>query len=89
MTSSKQPLIEDTIRQYVGVESFRRGEHYFRDGMIFNARRTDTMLKADCHGSGGNIYRLHATVENGDIADADCSCPVGGHCKHIAALLLT
>jgi uncharacterized Zn finger protein len=89
VTTRKLPLTEDAIRQYIGAESFRRGEHYFRDGMIFNARRTDAMLKADCHGSGGNIYRVHATVENGDIADADCSCPVGGHCKHIAALLLT
>jgi uncharacterized Zn finger protein len=89
VTSRKQPLTEDTIRQYVGAESFRRGEHYFRDGMIFNVRRTDAMLKADCHGLGGNIYRVHATVADGTVADADCSCPVGGHCKHIAALLLT
>lgn len=89
MTPRKQLLTEDTIRQYVGVESFRRGENYSRDGMIFNARRTDGMLKADCHGSGGNIYRVHATVEDGTIVDADCACPVGGYCKHIAALLLT
>lgn len=89
MTSRKQQLTEDTIRQYIGAESFRRGENYFRDGMIFNVRRTDTVLKANCHGSGGNIYRVSATIEDGAIADADCSCPVGGCCKHIAALLLT
>lgn len=89
MTTRKESLTEDTIRDYIGAESFRRGEHYFRDGMIFNARRTDALLKADCHGSGGNIYRVHATVEDGTIVEADCSCPVSAQCKHIAALLLT
>lgn len=89
MTTRKQPLTEETIREYIGAESFRRGEHYFRDGMIFNARRAGTTLQARCHGSGGNIYRVRATIEDGAITDANCSCPVGGHCKHIAALLLT
>jgi uncharacterized Zn finger protein len=89
MTTRKQQFTEDTIRQFIGAESFRRGEHYYRDGMIFNARRAGATLKAECHGSGGNIYRVHATVEQGHITNADCSCPVGGHCKHIAALLLT
>lgn len=89
MTSPEPQLTEDTIRQYVGAESFRRGENYFRGGMIFNARHADTMLKADCHGSGGNIYRVRATIEDDRIEEADCSCPLGGYCKHIAALLLT
>jgi len=89
VTTRKQPFTEDTIRAYIGAESFRRGEHYFRDGMIFNARRAGTTLQAQCHGSDGNIYRVRATIEEGTIADTDCSCPVGGHCKHIAALLLT
>jgi len=89
VTTRKQPFTEETIRAQIGAESFRRGEHYFRGGMIFNARRAGTTLQAQCHGSGGNIYRVRATIEEGTIADADCSCPVGGHCKHIAALLLT
>ena len=89
MSTRKQSLTEDTIREYVGTESFRRGERYFHDRMIFNARRAGTMLKADCHGSGGNVYRVRATIEDGTITDASCSCPVGEYCKHIVALLLT
>lgn len=85
----EQPFTEEAIRAYIGAESFRRGEHYFRDGMIFNTRRAGTTLRAQCHGSGGNVYRVRATIENGTVAEADCSCPVGRRCKHIAALLLT
>jgi uncharacterized Zn finger protein len=91
MTASKRTLANNTIRQWVGDEGFRRGERYYRDGMIIHARRTGTLLKAESHGSGGSLYRVQATIAGGQIISADCSCPVGdgGHCKHIAALLLT
>ncbi|MEW6233020.1 MAG: SWIM zinc finger family protein [Chloroflexota bacterium] len=91
MDTPKRKLSEKTIRDWVGETSFSRGEQYFRDGMIFNARRAGSTLKADCHGSGGNAYRVRATVEDGSITAADCSCPIGGggHCKHVAALLFT
>jgi uncharacterized Zn finger protein len=81
-------LIPDAIRRSVGDESFRRGDAYFRDGMIFNPRRVDATLKAECRGSRGNIYRVSATIANGAISVSECSCPIGGRCKHVAALLL-
>lgn len=82
---------EAVIRQWIGEQSFQRGASYFRDGHIFNARRAANALKAECHGSSGGPYRVRATVDAGKIVDAYCSCPVGdgGHCKHVAALLLT
>lgn len=91
MTVSGRTLTTNTLRHWVGDESFRRGERYYRDGMIIHTRRTGTSLKAESHGSGGNLYRVLATVEDGQIVSADCSCPVGdgGHCKHVAAVLLT
>lgn len=79
----------DTIRRYVGDTSFARGEGYFADNMVVNGRRVGDTLKADCHGSRGTPYRVSATVSDGQIVEAECSCPVGSHCKHIAALLLT
>ena len=82
-------LTSDMIRRYVGDTSFARGEDYFADGMVINGRRVGDTLKADCHGSRGTPYRVKATVSDGAIVDAECSCPVGSHCKHIAALLLT
>ena len=47
-------------------------------------------LKASCLGSSVLSYRVQATLDEVGIADAECSCPVGngGHCKHVAALLL-
>ena len=91
MPAHKSTLTEAIIRGWVGDESFRRGERYHRDSMILHARRTGTSLKAESHGSSGNLYRVQAAVEDGRIVSADCSCPVGdgGHCKHVAALLLT
>ncbi len=91
MTASTHKLTAATIRHWVGEESFHRGERYFRDGMIIHARRSGGLLIADSHGSSGNLYRVQTTLEGGKIVAADCSCPVGdgGHCKHIAALLLT
>ncbi len=91
MDERKQTITEAMIRRRVGERSFERGQHYFHAGRIVNARRAGAMLKADCHGSYDNLYRVRATIEEGAIADADCSCPVGsgGHCKHVAALLLT
>src|SRR5262245_38270502 len=82
-------LTANTIRRYVGDTSFQRGEDYFRNEMVVNGRRVGDTLKADCHGSRGTPYRVSATVKAGEIVEAQCSCPIGSHCKHIAAMLLT
>ncbi|MBI5653025.1 MAG: SWIM zinc finger family protein [Chloroflexi bacterium] len=89
MPLPKSKLTPETIRRYVGDESFRRGNIYFRDGMIVHPRRADTTLKAECQGSRGNSYRVLVTLANDQITASECSCPIGGHCKHVAALLLT
>jgi uncharacterized Zn finger protein len=89
--STIETLTRAAIRARVGEQSFARGEQYFRDGAIFNGRRQGATLKASCEGSQPSPYRVQATLADGKIAAADCSCPVGsgGYCKHIAALLLT
>ena len=48
-------------------------------------------LSAKCLGSSYPDYVVKVTLDPDGIASAECSCPVGfgGHCKHIAALLLT
>lgn len=85
-------LNESTIRGWVGDQSFNRSRAYVRDRSIFNTRRQGSTLKAQCYGSSEEPYNLWATLNTDNtIAAADCSCPVGdgGHCKHVAALLLT
>jgi uncharacterized Zn finger protein len=84
-------LTESDVRNWIGEPSFGRGEQYFGQGSIFNARRQGSILKAQCQGSHAQSYRVEITLGPQRIAGGSCSCPVGGggHCKHAAALLLT
>lgn len=84
-------IIEKEIKERVGIKSFEKGKRYFKNGAIYEARRTKTTIKASCEGSYENEYRLWVKFGKAGIKEAECSCPVGGGgcCKHIAALLLT
>lgn len=89
---AKVPRItESNVRAWVDARSFERGNRYFAGGRIQQPRRQDDVLKAECAGSMPRPYRVEATLNDGRIVAAECSCPVGlgGHCKHVAALLLT
>ncbi len=79
---------QDT-RAVVGDAGYARGERYFRDGAIYDARRQGATLKARCEGSYDNAYRVEVAFDKNGIKSASCSCPVGAFCKHVAALLLT
>ncbi len=90
-TTTNIPAIgEADIRARVGEQSLSRGRPYFRDGWVFNTRRQGMTLKADCQGQQAAAYRIAVTFDERGIADAECSCPVGGggYCKHVAAVLL-
>jgi uncharacterized Zn finger protein len=83
-------ITEKTIRSRVGDRSLALGERYFRDGSVFNTRRQGRALKARCQGSRDEPYQVEVTLGDKGVAEATCSCPVGGggHCKHVAAVLL-
>src|ERR1051326_1454270 len=87
MASLPKPT-EKQIRDWVGERSFTRGEEYFRGGAIFQPRRQHSSLEARCEGSGEEAYRVEVTFQGERLKESSCSCPVGGHCKHVAALLL-
>ena len=82
---------EGAISDWVGSRSFQRGRSYFKRGDILEPRLQGNTLKAWCQGSRPQPYRLWVAYGTEGIKKADCSCPVGGggHCKHVAALLLT
>lgn len=84
-------ITEDTILMQCGAQSLERGERYYRNRHISDARRTGQTLKSSCSGSRGYSYYVEASFEKTKLAEARCDCPVGagGHCKHVAALLLT
>jgi uncharacterized Zn finger protein len=83
------PTITETdIRDFVGDRNFLLGQQYARNGAVTDMRQQGMTLKARCQGSRQNTYRVEVTFDRDGIEDADCSCPVGYVCKHIAALLL-
>jgi uncharacterized Zn finger protein len=87
---SSDKLTEKTIEQHVGERNIRLGQDYAADGSLFRCQRQGELLKACCRGRSADHYVLSAGLKEGQIVDAECSCPVGGdgRCKHIAALLL-
>jgi uncharacterized Zn finger protein len=80
---------DDDIRTWVGDQSFSRGQRYHRQKAITNPRRQGDTLKAHCFGSAPQPYRVAVTLGKSGIISDRCSCPIGGRCKHVAALLLT
>jgi uncharacterized Zn finger protein len=90
MATNIPSISSSQIREWVGVTSFARGEAYFEGNAIDHARLQGTTLKALCQGSQPQPYRVEVTFDAQGITSAGCSCPVGdgGHCKHVAALLL-
>jgi uncharacterized Zn finger protein len=82
-------LTESLILAQVGDKNLARGKEYLKQRAIVQAKRQGNKLKALCHGSQSEPYRLWAVVTE-KIEAASCSCPIGydGQCKHVAALLL-
>lgn len=82
-------LHEADVRAYIYGAYFERGLGYYHQGNIFDNVRRGNRLEARCHGSMPNPYRVIAELGDEGIVWDDCSCPIGGGCKHVAALLLT
>ncbi len=85
------PLGEPDIREWVGERSFDKARAYHERGAIAKPRVQGMTLKAECWGTAEQPYHVDVTLGKKGIERAECSCPVGtgGHCKHVAALLLT
>lgn len=88
------PLSEADIKAQTDDGSFSRGRTYFRHGNIHETVLRNGALEALCEGSDFEPYHVNATLAPpGDAganpSDFSCTCPRGGFCKHIVALLLT
>src|SRR2546428_8850352 len=90
-----KPLSEADIQAYSDEASFQKGYDYYLHHAIVEPTLSESVLRAFCHGSGLSPYRVEATLlpagENSahKLASTVCSCPRGGFCKHLVALLLT
>ncbi|MGO2554438.1 DEAD/DEAH box helicase [Brevibacterium aurantiacum] len=85
----------DEIIDLGGPGAFSRGTAYANQGRVLRAvwYGNEQQLVGDVVGSSG-LYRTMIEFEDfedgepGEIVSTDCSCPVGGDCKHCVALLL-
>jgi tetratricopeptide (TPR) repeat protein len=89
-----KPLSEADIQARTDDASFRKGYDYYLHHALVEPILSESVLRAFCHGSSGDPYRVEATLlpagekSTHQWATADCSCPREGFCKHLVALLL-
>jgi hypothetical protein len=92
-TAGFAPLTEDEIGEQTDTNSFSRGRSYFRNGHIVNPVRRGDTIEAECLGSEIDPYQVKAKLRSAgkkgsNPQSSSCTCPRGGFCKHIVALLL-
>src|SRR5258708_22060777 len=93
--SQFKPLSEADLQAYSDEASFQKGYDYYLHHAIVEPTLSESVLGASGQGSSGRSYRVEATLlPAGDksthkVVSAGCSCPRGGFCKHLVALLLT
>ena len=88
------PLTENDISQQTDQGSYSRGRAYYRQGRIHDTVLRSDAIEALCDGSDYAPYRVQASVLPVGQTGANprtlaCSCPRGGFCKHVVAMLLT
>lgn len=89
------PLLieEGDVYAFFGRSSAASGDDYQKSGRVLTAilELEGLLLSGLVRGSADKPYQVSIKFsQDGDIAAAqkDCTCPIGGRCKHAAALLL-
>ncbi|MBE6480863.1 MAG: helicase [Actinomyces ruminicola] len=87
-------IADSEIAAVVGAPAFGRGRHYAEQGRVANLSVSGNgeILAAAVRGAQGRIYQtmVYARISGERVNwSGTCSCPVGGNCKHTAALVLT
>lgn len=87
----KDAMFDETaVRALATVESFTRGQEYFRRGAVSSLERRGERIIAEVEGSELSPYAVTIELYDGGLAATRCSCSYdwGGACKHIVAVLL-
>lgn len=71
----------------VGAKSRRRGQAYYSMGAVESLERVGAEESFIAKVRGSQLYTVTLEYENGDWFD-ECSCPLGGACKHCVAAML-
>ncbi|MDO4901406.1 DEAD/DEAH box helicase [Actinomyces sp.] len=96
ITSEDWPArVTDTeIKSVVGTAAFGRGRRYAEERRVTGVSLSGNseILAGTVRGSYGHVYQtmIYARITHKRVNwSGTCSCPVGGNCKHTAALVLT
>jgi len=76
-------LDENNIIKRFGYSTFNKGKEYYNENRVITALIDGDLLQGLVVGT--RVYRV--TVSLSDLSNR-CSCPLGGDCKHVVALLL-
>ncbi|MEK4115226.1 SWIM zinc finger family protein [Paenibacillus sp. FSL W8-0919] len=83
-----QELIQRTTQTFSDL-TIKRGFQYFKQGRVRSSELSDPssgVIDALVQGSVAEPYQVRLRVNS--LSDSECSCPVEGACKHMAAVLL-
>ncbi len=85
----------NSIRNHLGATAFSRGRNYQEKGRVSDLyiSPSQTSITATVEGSRAEPYHQNITLipsQNGGGVQIKglCTCPLGGNCKHVAAVLL-
>ncbi len=89
---------KNDLRRIIPTAAYRLGMNYWLERRVKQVSyerqdNGDLLIHASVKGSGHAVYqqniRLHGRRSASDFSfDASCTCPVGYHCKHVAAVLM-
>jgi len=88
MAFSLSHLSEKDAENYIPDPYFQRGRNYYHSGTISDTVRRGNRIEGYCEGSASEPYHVVVTLGKESIVGDECSCPMGGGCKHVVALLL-
>ena len=81
-------LTEIKVKKMASDKVFSRGYDYFVKGNVREIIKTEKDVRAKVLGRGGTLYSVHIKGK-GKRLESNCTCPFGGFCKHIVAVLLS
>lgn len=83
----KDYLATNKIVNHVGSVYYNRGMGYFKENRVSGIELSGLRIFGLVKGSGYKTYKSVIYLDGrGGIKSSSCSCPIGGECKHIAAL---
>ena len=83
------------LRDVLGVAAYARGQEYVRQRRVLHTEwfEDGRVLSGLVRGSGGRVYEVEIDLVDGPrgrllVTGGICGCPLGGDCKHVAAVAL-